>query len=274
MHTHSRFSFDGQDGLEKMLAVAYDKGVDFYGVSEHLDFDLIERGMYEMIDADGYFHAARHLQEDYEGAMNVAVGVEFGFSKEKSYCERYRSFYEKYRPDYVINSVHAFDGEDYYDKKPFYEKCGDGGEKPVLRNKKTVYREYFSLILESLNAPYPYDVVGHVGYCMRYAPYADPVATLAEFQEEIDTVLLRIIELDKILEVNSSNKGGVSPFLPSREILERYFALGGRKISFGSDAHGAIRVCDKFSQALEMLKEIGFTYLTVPFRGEHIKIKL
>lgn len=274
MHTHSRFSFDGQDDLEKMLATAYSKGVAFYGVSEHLDLDLIERGMYEMPNADEYFHKARHLQEDYEGAMNVAVGMEFGFCKAEKYLESYQAFYEKYRPDYVINSVHALNGEDYYEKKPYYEKDGGGGEKSSLKSKKTAYREYFSSVLESLNTSYPYDIVGHIGYCTRYAPYAERSATLADFQEEIDKILLRIIELDKILEVNSSNKGGVSPFLPSREILERYFALGGRKVSFGSDAHGAGRICEQFLEISQILKEIGFTHFTLPFRGEHIKIDL
>jgi len=270
MHTHSRFSFDGEDELTKMLATAYEKGVAFYGVCEHLDYDLIERGMYECPNAEEYFHEARHLQEDYAGAMNVAVGMEFGFSKEERFWEKYATFYERYRPDYVINSVHALAGEDYYDRTPFYKKGKDGGEKSKLES----YREYFECVRASLETPYPYDIVGHFGYCTRYAPYVDRVATLAEFGEAIDGVLRRIIELDKILEINSSNKGGVSSFLPSKEILERYFALGGRKVSFGSDAHFCSRVGDKWAEAVALLKEIGFTYLTVPYRGEHVKVEM
>ncbi|MBQ8658021.1 MAG: histidinol-phosphatase HisJ family protein [Clostridia bacterium] len=270
LHTHSRFSFDGETELDKMCAAAYQKGAAFYGVSEHLDYDLIERGAYEMINADEYFHAARHLQEDYAGAMNLLIGVEFGFSDEPSIAEKYCGFYEKYRPDYVINSVHTLKGEDYYNQTPYFKKSGDRGEK----SKAQAYREYFESVRASLDAPYPYDIVGHIGYCTRYAPYEDRAATLAEFQSEIDGILKRIIELEKILELNSSNKGGVSPFLPSREILERYFALGGRKVSFGSDAHYVSRVMDKWEEAIALLKEIGFTYLTVPCRGEHIEVEI
>ncbi len=271
LHTHSRFSFDGKDELDKMCAAAYQKGAAFYGVSEHLDYDLIERGAYEMINADGYFHEARHLQEDYAGAMNLLIGVEFGFSNEPSIAEKYCEFYEKYRPDFIINSVHTFQGNDYYGKIPFYQE--KDGER-LLKSKEQAYREYFERVRASLEAPYPYDIVGHIGYCTRYAPYEDRAATLAEFQSEIDGIVKRIVELGKILEINSSNKGGVSPFLPSREILERYFALGGRKVSFGSDAHFVSRVMDKREEAIALLKEIGFTYLTVPCRGEHIQVEI
>ena len=53
--------------------------------------------------------------------------------------------------------------------------------------------------------------------------------------KEIDEILQVIIQKDKILEVNSSTKGmGLS--VTSEEILQRYYQLGGRKISFASDA--------------------------------------
>ena len=83
-----------------------------------------------------------------------------------------------------------------------------------------------------------------------------------------------IIKKDKILEVNSANKTLENRTLPARHIIERYFALGGRKISYGSDAHFIERIGDKREEIVAMLKEIGFTYLTVPFRGEHIKVEI
>ena len=95
-----------------------------------------------------------------------------------------------------------------------------------------------------------------------------------DFQDELDEVLTAVIKKDKILEVNSSNKGGVSMTLPDKDILQRYYELGGRKISFGSDAHGVDRLADKRAEVGEMLKGIGFTHITVPCRGEHIKVEL
>ena len=133
---------------------------------------------------------------------------------------------------------------------------------------------YFRLVRESLDAPYPYDIVGHIGYAARYVPFENKTISLEDFGEQIDDILLTIIQKDKILEINSANKTLPNRTIPSRNIIERYFELGGRKVSFGSDAHFVERIADKREEAVEMLKEIGFTYITVPFRGEHIKVEL
>ena len=169
--------------------------------------------------------------------------------------------YEKFHPDYVINSVHSIEGKDFA-----YIECT--GEK------KQVYSNYLATIRRSLDVPYPYHIVGHIGYAARYVPFADKNISLEEFGEEIDDILQTIIKKDKILEVNSANKTLENRTLPARHIIERYFALGGRKISYGSDAHFIERIGDKREEIVATLKEIGFTYLTVPFRGEHIKVEI
>ena len=49
---------------------------------------------------------------------------------------------------------------------------------------------------------------------------------------------------------------------PKRDIIERYFELGGRKISYGSDAHRG-DIVKEFDSVTAMLKEIGFEYLVI-----------
>ena len=203
----------------------------------------------------------RHLQEDYEGAMNVLIGAEFGYSDDKSAQAKYQAVIEKYSPDFIINSVHGEGGKDYI----MCEFTGD---------KATVYREYLALIRRSLDAPYPYDIVGHIGYVARYVPFENKEFCLSEFGKEIDDILTTIIQKGKILEVNSSNKKLPQRTLPAENILRRYFELGGRMISFGSDAHDVDRILDKREEVTAMLKNIGFTYLTVPCRGEYIKVEI
>lgn len=266
VHTHSDFSFDGEEKLEVMVETAFKKGIAFYGIAEHVDFDvLITKGadFQRQIDAEEYFHCARHLQEDYAGCMNVLVGAEFGYSEEEKAHTMYLNIQKKYRPDFVVNSVHCENGEDYYYGQPF-----DG------KDKKTAIRRYLQLIRKSLDAPYDYDIVGHIGYAVRYAPYTDKKITLAEFGEEFDDIFKTVIERNKILEVNSSNKGGDGLFFPNRELLKRYYELGGRKISFASDAHNKERILSCREEVVKELLEIGFTEITVPCCGEHIKIPL
>ena len=271
VHNHSTYSFDGVSPLEEMLKTAQEKGVAFYGVSEHFDFD--EKPTDGGTNAEEYFHGARHLQEDYAGVMNVLIGAEIGFSPLPEVIERNREVIEKYKPDFVINSIHSCGGEDYYKQKPFYQKTCEGVE--ILRPKKEAYKEYLSLVRRSVDAPYPYDIIGHLGYPTRYAPYENKELSLAEFGEEIDDILLAIIRKNKILEVNASNRYAKT-FTPcaSKEIVRRYFALGGRLVSYASDAHVTESILRMRDETVDFLREVGFTHITVPCRGEYIKVEI
>lgn len=273
VHNHSEYSFDSEVPLGDMLESAQEKGIAFYGVSEHFDYDMtIVRGdLSQSIDEEAYFHGARHLQEDYAGVLNFLVGAELSYCDDKRVIDANQAICDKYAPDFVVNSVHTLAGADYYKKEVFYREQNG---KTVLREKKEVYTEYLRYIKQSLAVPYPYDIVGHIGYAARYAPYENREITLAEFQEEIDGILQEIIARDKILEINGKSKGMKDVFLPSREIIERYFALGGRKVSYGADAHLISQQLANRDEVVKTLKEIGFTYITVPCKGEHIKVEI
>ena len=124
VHNHSSFSYDGVNKLSEMLQCAQEKGLAFYGVSEHVDFDICPEAQLvrkQEIDAEEYFHTARHLQEDYAGCMNVLVGAELGYSSDTRVQERYLEFCKRYQPDFVVNSVHSKDGWAYSSKRAFYE---------------------------------------------------------------------------------------------------------------------------------------------------------
>ncbi|MBR2903465.1 MAG: histidinol-phosphatase HisJ family protein [Clostridia bacterium] len=274
VHTHSTFSPDGVSPLEEMLKTALEQGVAFYGVSEHVNYDMLvaeEDGRVyateRHTDVEDYFHTARHLQEDYAGAMNVLVGAEFGYADDARVSAMYKALIEKYRPDFIVNSIHTIDGVDYWCGSTFYKE--EKGER-VERDKAETYKEYLALLLRSVQADYDYDIVGHIGYPTRYAPYADKSMPYKEYAQEIDAVLREIIARGKILEVNAS---GDSP-LPNRDVLERYYALGGREISYASDAHATTRIMKGRDKVIDMLKEIGFTYITVPCKGEKIKVEI
>lgn len=277
VHTHTTFSADGKSPMEDMLAAAFKKGAAYYGISEHFDYDYKVNsipfyGGAEAVytDPDAYFSRARELKALYAGRMEVLAGGEFGYTDNPQAAALYRDLAEKYRPDFVVNSVHTEGRFDYSDreKRPYLNADGS------LRKKEEVYREYFGLVRRSLDADYPYDIVGHIAYCTRYAPYDDRRAGLEEFREEIDDILKTIAEKGKILEINSSNRGAPGDFVPDAEILKRYYELGGRRVSFASDAHDVSRVLDKREKVVAAFKEAGFTYITVPCAGEYIEVKI
>ncbi|MBQ9728419.1 MAG: histidinol-phosphatase HisJ family protein [Clostridia bacterium] len=275
LHTHSTHSFDGKNSLKEMLEAARERGFLFYGASEHYNYDLIaldpsqqaEVGM----DEPAYWHDARHLQEDYAGVLNVLVGVEFGYTDHPLAVSVYQDAVERYQPDFIINSAHSKNGRDFY--LELHNGDRKGGAYKGGRTKRELYSDYLQVVRQSLDAPYPYDVVGHFGYVTRYVDFGN--ITMAEFGEEIDDILKTVIRKDKILELNTSNGGKTDEVgVPSAEMLRRYYELGGRKVTFGSDAHSISRLAEKWEEAKKLLNEIGFTHLTVPCRGEEIQLPL
>ena len=272
VHTHTIFSPDGKDDIDTMLQTAKELGVAYYGISEHVDYDMKLYGKFygkpRYTDEDAYFKTGREKQVEYEGVMRVLIGVEFGYRDDEKVTKACREFIEKYKPDFVINSVHTLEGNDYCRGVPYRTENGE------IRPKREVYEEYFDLVKRSAEVDYEYDILGHAGYCTRYAPYEDKGASYKEYAKEWDGVLKAVIARDKILEINTSNKLGVSPTLPDRDVLERYYELGGRKVSIGSDAHFKERILDKRDLTVKMLKEIGFTAVTVPDCGKHLQVEI
>lgn len=268
IHTHTTFSTDGQDDIFSMLKKARSLGLSYWGISEHFDYDyFIDGVLFEGMparytDAERYFFTARKLQEQTKD-IRILAGAEFGFTPDQRVVPYYRSVIERFSPDFIVNSVHTNGKFDYY-------------EKPALSgvDKETGYGDYLKRVRESLDADYEYDIVAHLCYPCRWAPYEDRVLRLNEFSEQIDDILTTVIRKDKILEVNSSVKGLNTPFLPFPDIVKRYFELGGRKVSFASDAHGVSRLAENRERAVAELKQIGFTHITVPIRKRHILVDL
>ena len=76
-------------------------------------------------------------------------------------------------------------------------------------------------------------------------------------------LLIRYFSLDKINFVVSGYEEYLYSSLPEKGILQRYFELGGRRVTFSSDAHRAGDICSNYSLAASVALEIGFTHWTV-----------
>lgn len=270
VHTHSTFSADGVSSLQDMVARAAELGLRYYGISDHFDYDYralhltVNGKEIPYLDEAAYFAAARALQEAYKGTpLCVLVGAEFGFAPLARCIEEYAEIIEKRRPDFIMNSVHTVGDTDCWFLHYFEGK-----------SKEYAYRLYLERVRQSLEAPYAYDVVAHLGYVARNAPYPDPKLRYEEFSRDLDDILKTVVAKGKILEVNTSPRRAGSAFLPDTDILTRYFELGGRAVSYASDAHDTKRICDKREEAVAALKQIGFEFLSVPANGKIIQVTL
>lgn len=251
-HTHSLFSSDGKLTIEEMVEIARQRKLSYLAVTDHIDFDAIlpknhAPSYWRQPDADAYCSEVTRLKPIAEkSGIFLAFGAEMGFDSDSAAQTPARELIERLPFDVIINSVHFAGGIDLYFPEYF-----------VGRTKKQAYDLYLDAVYESLFAEFSFDIVGHLGYVTRQAPYPDKEIRLSESGEKIDKILKRIIDTDKTLEVNTNH--GMNA---NEEILRRYFELGGRNVSFGSDAHHG-GLCDGWEQATDLLKKIGFNELSI-----------
>ena len=246
LHVHTTISHDGSSPSEDYVKLAIknqDKRIAF---SEHYDYDsyLADKN-YKLENLDFYASEIARLRDKYSDKIDILFGIEFGYGEGVE--DHYSSLIEKYPFDYIINSTHTIDGVDCY---------ADRHSK--LMPKNVAYTKYLELLYKSLSAPYDWQIVGHIGYPSRYSSYEDKLLKYDEFSPILDAILIKIIEKQKYLEINSSTSS-VLEFLPEKNIVQRYVELGGTKFTFGSDAHSTVRYKDKCETVANYLANSGFT---------------
>lgn len=244
LHLHTFFSYDGREEMENYVKAAVGAGKKRIGFSEHYDYNCFLTGDdTPLCDLDRYKAKTEELKEKYAGKIDILFGVEFGFSREA--VPHYREMTEKYRFDYVINSAHVVGEKDCY----YNEYCRG-------LTKEQAYGRYLEKVLESVAADYPYQIVGHIGYPSRYAPFGDRRMLYADHAAMFDKILKAIVARGVCLELNTSTKSETE-FLPDKSIAERYIELGGREFTFGSDAHDLKRFGEKEDKVKAFLSERG-----------------
>jgi len=268
-HTHTSYSMDANVPPRDMAEAALWKGLGYIAFTDHYNADYFNiKEMYREnsselkypFDVNGQLGNVREVSDEYAGRIYVAAGVERGYSKDSE--DIYLDTLDARAYDVIINSVHTVFGEDIYDMR-FFDK----------KTRERVLKDYLYLVRESIETKWSYDIIGHIGYISRRMPYEKKLITLDEFHSEIDDILNAIIKRDKCLELNTQTKNTPYVFLPSEEILRRYYELGGRKISFGSDTHVVGRIADKYDITAKIAKEIGFEGFTYYVNREPMTAK-
>lgn len=237
-HVHTRYSGDSEmAGLDAYQA-ARNKGMGIV-FTEHRDFN------YPGDRYDFSFDPAKYMEE--YGAlrgMYLLLGAELGLGEE---ClQEVREFAEAAKFDVIIGSIHIVDGGDLYEKS-FYEG----------KSKADAYKRYLAYMKDMvLKNPF-IDVLGHIDYICRYAPYDYPGMDYSEFAAEIDAVLKAAVETNTVMEINTRRFGNDKVIDELRPIYSRYHELGGKYVTLGSDAHRKEVVGAYLDKAENLAKECG-----------------
>lgn len=247
-HMHTCFSMDSEASPESMAEGAIAKGLKTVCFTDHEDKDYAIDGEEVVVDTGKYFEVMRRLQREYEGRLDIKIGIELGLQPHLG--EFSRQYTKVYPFDFVIGSVHVIDSKDPY-YASFFEGITD----------EEGYRRTLEATVENIKAFSDFDVLGHLDYVVRYGRYRDKEYSCEKFADLIDVILQSLIEQGIGLELNTAGFKYGLPFAhPHPDILRRYREKGGEIVTIGSDAHKPEHIAYDFERVNAILKDCGFKY--------------
>lgn len=249
-HMHSKYSFDGSCELREICDTAIERGLYEIAVTDHMD--LYTDKPYEYIlDCKSLYNELAQIREEYRGRLKVLIGAEYG-QPQINKTEALK-FIEQYPLDFIIGSIHNLTGDVDLAEIDYHE----------VDYRKT-YEEYLNWLYD-LAAEYEYDVLGHVNYPCRYFHLQLGIdVDQSKYRWEFSDIFKKVIERGKGIELNLSGIArGMKDTMPDLYLLKLYRELGGEIITVGSDAHVLEHVGSVSKKGYQVLKEAGFSYVTV-----------
>lgn len=240
-HLHSRVSFDSESSAESMALAAKQKDLSEICFTDHCDYNDDKSQPHNPIDVSVYNDEYDTLA--IEG-LKIKRGFEFGMTDWNT--AELQAMLASRPFDFVIGSVHFVDGFDPYDREYWLGKT-----------EKEAYIGYLQKISECVKIHDGFDVLGHLTYVAR--SIYNPTKNLLEYRDYsdiCDEIFKTLIRKDKGIEINTSGMSALGVLLPSYDFVKRFYDLGGKIITVGSDAHTPERVGQHIDEALALAKEI------------------
>lgn len=248
-HMHTRFSTDSTMDIEEAIARGRELDMGII-LTEHLDLAYPKPEAF-IFDIEDYFRKYSRYRTD-----RVLLGIEIGMRSEL--VRENGTVLAEYPFDFVIGSIHVIENIDIYEEH-FY----------LGRSKREVYGQYFSSMLDCLTCYDFIDSLGHIDYIARYARFADPELHYSEFRDYFDQVLALVAAKEKALEINTRRFDRPETAAALLPVYRRFFELGGRLVTIGSDAHTPRDIGKHFPLALEIADRSGLRPVWYDSRQPH-----
>src|SRR5574344_2093370 len=111
-HLHTHFSSDSTATPESIIEAAIAKGMKNICITDHQDFDFVEKPGAFMLDYEAYYEKMCLLRKQYQSIIDIGIGVETGL--EPYLKNRLDDFISKIPYDYIIGSTHLVNRTDPY----------------------------------------------------------------------------------------------------------------------------------------------------------------
>lgn len=243
-HMHTRFSGDSEAYPRSHVMQAIALGLDEICFTDHRDFDY-PIDIFDL-DVENYYQAIKALKDEFKDQIVIKWGIEMGLDMDHQI--EINELISQYPFDFVIGSIHVINHTEFY-----------YGEFFKGLSKEEAHRYFFEETLKCVKNFDCFNVLGHLDYIMRYGPYEDKRVDHQKYQDIFDEIFRTLIAKGKGIEVNTSgySLNGDCGF-PNFEQVKRYYDLGGRIITIGTDSHTSDRIGQHVDDVKNMLKQIGF----------------
>lgn len=249
-HNHSACSPDGKHPVSAMLAQARALGLYAYTLTDHCECNAYEERY--RARAGAAWEAMDQAQPP-EG-LRFYRGIELGQPMQD--LAGAKEAVERFDYDFIIGSLHNLRGEEDF----YYIDAAAMSPGQVYG----LLERYWEELLEMIDWG-GFDSLGHLTYPLRYIQGERGVSVdMERHMERIDQIFRALAEKNIALEVNTSGlRQRLGETMPNLELLKRYYELGGRLVTLGSDAHCTEDLGKGIDKGMELLKEAGFAQFAV-----------
>jgi len=251
-HVHTDHSGDGRTPVDAMVQTAITKGLSEICITSHYDVDAPVGNRFNFnLDFPVYVADVQRCAKTYADRIAVKLGVEAGLQADKPQVIQTATKSIRSWPfDFVIASTHFLRDPDYHRPTNWID-VKKGQVQALYLNHTLQYLEKFN----------DFDVIAHLTYFSRYSPSATKAEremTYDDNRELYDRLFEILVQRGKGIEINTSVKSTQDLFIPDYSIAKRFYELGGRIVTIGSDAHVPQQIGAYYHEALQMLREAGF----------------
>ena len=237
-HMHSTVSFDARDtGLDMALA-AKARGLKEICFTDHIDYTP----EMDMVFDTAVYNAAYDRLE--VPGLLIRRGMEFGLTPDNA--DQLKKDLNRRHFDFVLGSIHLVDGVDVYLEPYWADKRYD-----------EAIRLHLETTLECVRVHEDYDVLGHLTYIAKCG--GNPRKELLRYEDHraiMDEIMRELVRREKGMELNTSGIDPCGGSLPTLDYFRRFYDLGGRIVTVGSDAHDTARAGQYTHEMTAKLKKI------------------
>ncbi|MGH2468214.1 MAG: histidinol-phosphatase HisJ family protein [Candidatus Limnocylindrales bacterium] len=263
-HLHTDLSPDADVPIDLYAAAARERDVAELAITDHLDFDP-RTPAFAFTDYERRRRIMGEAAERWGGRPNLRFGVEISY--ERRYEKDIRAHLAGHAYDFVIGSVHV--GPD----SPF--RTHDSAARWCAgKTARQASAPYWTDVLAAARSGI-FDTLGHLDFIKRYlVPHLGPF-DFAPHADLYERVLTALVESGTALEVNSSGlRQEALETYPPRAAVERFRALGGERVTAGTDAHRLDHFGFGLSEAYGILERVGFEALAFRRGDKRVEIDL